>query len=70
MKLASSIEKIIYATHNQMRTNPKSFIPMLDNSIKNFATPSAARLTRFGRPDLITQEGVNAWHEAKQSLRE
>jgi len=54
MKLASRIEKIVFAAHNQMRTNPKSFIPMLDNSIKNFDSPRSARLRRFGRPDLIT----------------
>jgi len=53
-----------------MRTNPKSLIPILDNSIKNFESERSARLKRFGRPDLITQEGVNAWREAKQALLE
>lgn len=53
-----------------MRKNPKSFVPLLDNSIKNFESPRSARLKRFGRPDLITQEGVAAWHEAKKALIE
>ena len=65
MKLASRIEKVIFATHNQMRIDPESFIPMIDSSIKNFESPRSARLKRFGRPDLITQEGVNAWIESK-----
>jgi hypothetical protein len=50
--------------------DPKSFVPLLDSSIKNFESPRSARLKRFGRPDLITQEGVAAWYEAKKSLNE
>ena len=68
MKLASRIEKIVFATHNQMRTNPKSFIPLVDNAIKFFDSPTSARLKRFGRADLITQEGVSAWIEAKDAF--
>jgi len=54
MKLASRIEKVVFAAHNQMRSDPKSFIPVIENQIKNFESPESAKLVRFGRPDLIT----------------
>jgi len=68
MKLASRIEKVVFAAHNQMRKNPKSFVPYVENAIKNFESSRSARLKRFGRADLITQEGVSAWIEAKNAF--
>lgn len=68
MKLASRIEKVVFAAHNQMRTDPKSFIPSIDSAIARFV-PNSKKLRRYNRPDLITQEGVSAWYEAKQSLK-
>jgi hypothetical protein len=53
MKLASRIEKEIFATHNQIRITPKSFLPLIDNQLKNFQ-PGTSNMNRFGRPDLIT----------------
>jgi hypothetical protein len=68
MKLASRIEKVIFASHNQMRSDPKSFVPFVENAIRNFESPLSARLRRFGQADLITQEGVSAYIEAKNAL--
>jgi hypothetical protein len=68
MKLASRIEKVVFATHNQMRRDPKSFVPFVENAIRNFESPRSARLKRFGKADLITQEGVSAWIEAKNAF--
>jgi uncharacterized protein YkwD len=68
MKLASQIEKVLFATHNQMRTDPKSFVPIMENAIRNFESPTSTLLKRIGRPDLSTEEGVNAWIEAKNAF--
>lgn len=66
-KLASRIEKVIFAAHNQMRSDPNSFVPILNNQIGNFENDK--KLKRPGRPDLITQEGVTAWEEARDALK-
>ena len=51
-----------------MRTDPKSFIPIIVNEIRNFKSPKSTLLKRFGQADLITQEGVKAWIEAKDAF--
>jgi len=36
--------------------------------MKNFESDRTAKMKRFGRPDLITQEGRRAWREARDAF--
>ena len=45
----------VLEAHNQMRTNPKKFVPVLENMVKRF---KGKELSRPGLPTLITKEGA------------
>ena len=50
------IQEVLDA-HNKLRTNPKYFIPTLEEMASSF---SGVRLTRPGRVTLVTHEGAKA----------
>jgi hypothetical protein len=52
---------------NTIRTSPKSIVPTLQQQINSFSN-DGLYLKRPGRPNLSTQEGMSAWHEAKAAL--
>ena len=68
MKLASRVEKEIFTALNQIRKDPRSFIPLIDNSLRNFKHRKSLTIKRFGLPDLITQEGIKPYLSARFSL--
>ena len=66
MNVASALDKEVFNSQNTLRTNPKSFIPMLQKQLTYFRgntiwTPGVAC-------GLTTQEGPSAWHEAINAL--
>eukprot|EP00756_Hemistasia_phaeocysticola_P055930 Hpha_TRINITY_DN31936_c0_g1::TRINITY_DN31936_c0_g1_i1::g.21940::m.21940 len=64
----SKIEKEVLEALNQVRSNPASLIPMIEEELRNFEGNS---LTIPGSPvHILTQEGPAAWHEAIQFLRQ
>jgi uncharacterized protein YkwD len=67
-KVASSLEWKIFTVQNQLRTNPKSFIPFLQAQLKSFNGKWLMNAA-LGIP-LKTVEGPKAWKEAIQFLRE
>lgn len=69
MQLASKLEKVTYAAHNQMRATPEIFVPDVESQIKNFV-PGTNRLIRPGRNPLMTQEGIQCWYEGRRALND
>jgi len=45
----------VLEAHNQLRTNPKKLIPVLEDMVKRF---DGKRLKRPGLPTLVTEEGA------------
>ncbi len=59
------IDKNIFAMHNNLRENPKSLIPDLQEMLNNF---DGMLLKREGKVTLRTKEGENAVKEAIEYL--
>ena len=66
--IASTFDREFFIQQNKMRTNPKSFIPILEDYIKRFDSTGYI-VSRDGKPRLRTQEGVAAVREAIEFLK-
>ena len=66
MVLASETEKVLFNTQNQLRKNPRSFLPFIQNQIKMI---EGKTLIRPGKKSLMTYEGISAWTETKNALQ-
>lgn len=71
MKNVSSIDKQIFELHNELRKNPKSFIPDLEDMLEKFTGETGNDYRRGGgRSTLRTKEGGQAVLEAIDYLKE
>ncbi|CAI2376701.1 unnamed protein product [Moneuplotes crassus] len=66
MKNKEKFVKDFIQAHNKLRTDPQSFIPILEDYISRF---EGTLLKRPGRANLRTNEGIPAFEEALEYLK-
>lgn len=69
MSNALQIDKDVFELHNQVRTQPTSFIYQLENYMKLFDEEQKIYIKRDGRATTKTSEGVAAVEEAIEFLK-
>ena len=66
--IGKDIDRAILKVHNHLRTNPKSFLPWLENRLERF-DGNVYQVEDDDLPDLMTAEGPKAVQEAIDFLK-
>jgi len=61
-------ERDAFEEQNRIRTNPRSIIKKIENEINLF--DSTGRIIERPGIRLMTSEGIGAWYEAKDALKD